>query len=397
MTSIRFIIATCGREQVLIETLRALISRIPEECESDIVIVDNGGAGSVRTVIEIAGIGELADIRVIDAEENLGPVGKQLGLADASTDYCILLDDDARPALGSIELMRSMFDADPTLAAAGFVPTLPDGSIQACALPDVFVGCCVGVRTNAVQSVGGLDRWFFMEAEEYDLTFRLINAGWNVGVFEELAVEHLKSPVARIHKRTLELEARNNAYLGVRYLPEPVRRSYLTDWADRYRWMLEAAGDATGFAGAWMRGTARGLRVRRGSAGGMLSAAAFEQLFRWNEIHDNMARLHDRGIQRIALAGLGKNMLPFLNGAWHAQLEVAAVIDDRPFACGRSYRGLPIVASPQLIEDLTSVDAIVVSETSPARTRALLTELEPFADVPSVAWFGSFTGPPVPA
>jgi len=388
-------VATCGREQILIETLRSLEHTTPAECDCDIVVIDNGCAGAVRTAIDVAGLS--LPINIIEPEHNLGPVGKQLGLADATTDFCIMLDDDARPRPGSIEQMLALFDTQPALAAAGFVPHLPDDSIEACALPDVFVGCGVGLRTEAVQSVGGLDQWFFMEAEEYDLAFRLANAGWDVGVYEELAVDHLKSPVARLQKRTLELDARNNAYLAVRYLPEPVRRSYMADWANRYRWMLEASGDARGFAGAWTRGTARGLRIRRRSARGILSPAAFEQLFRWNEIHEHMSRLASRGIERIGLVGLGKNILPFLNGAWHAKIEVAAIVDDRPFACGRTYHGISVVTSPRVIPDIAAVDAFVVSETSPARTRTLLSALESFDAVPAVGWFGSFTPAPLSA
>ncbi len=395
MTSIRYIIATCGREQILIETLRSLARSSPEGCACDVVVIDNGCAGAVRTAIDVAGL--CLPIKVLEPEQNLGPVSRQLGLVDARTDFCVLLDDDARPRWGSIEQMLALFGAQPKLAAVGFVPRLPDESIETCALPDVFVGCGVGLRTNAVQSVGGLDQWFFMEAEEYDLAFRLVNAGWDVGVYEELTVDHLKSPVGRLQQRTLELNARNNAYLAVRYLPEPVRRSYMADWAHWYHWMLQASGDARGFAGAWTQGTARGLRIRRGSAGGILSPASFEQLFRWNEIHDHMNRLAARGIERIALVGLGKNILPFLNGAWHASIDVAAVVDDRAFGCGRTYRGVPIVTSPHVIADVNSVDALVVSETSPARTRTLLSALEAFDAVPAVGWFGSFTPAPLAA
>ena len=48
-----------------------------------------------------------------------------------------------------------------------------------------------------VREVGGLDRTFFMQAEEYDLSFRLLAAGGKVEIFGDLAVDHWKTPQAR--------------------------------------------------------------------------------------------------------------------------------------------------------------------------------------------------------
>ncbi len=132
------------------------------------------------------------------------------------------------------------FRDNPTLAAAVFDVTLPDGSKEASAFPDVFIGAGTGLRRSALEKIAGSEKkessiatlpsHFFMQAEEYDLSFRLLDAGYSIQRFWDLALTHLKTPNARIGERTTRLDVRNNLYLLAKYIPAPLCHQLAADW-----------------------------------------------------------------------------------------------------------------------------------------------------------------------
>ena len=198
-TQISFVIATHNRRNVVLATLRQVHSLGLNPSDTEIIVVDNASSdGSAIAIGE-----QFPDVRVMTPRKNLGSCGKALGVDVAQGQYVVFLDDDSYPWPGSIERMVSHFERDDKLAAAGFCVHLPNGGQECSALPNVFIGCGVGFRRQALTEVGGLDRSLFMQAEEYDLSFRLINAGWKVETFSDLNVDHLKSPQARLGRRTV--------------------------------------------------------------------------------------------------------------------------------------------------------------------------------------------------
>ena len=93
-----------------------------------------------------------------------------MALSKTRGKYVVFLDDDSFPLPGSVPRMVRHFQADPMLGAAVFTVTLPDGSRECSAYPDVFIGCGTGFRRRALEQAGGLPEDFFMQAEEYDLS-----------------------------------------------------------------------------------------------------------------------------------------------------------------------------------------------------------------------------------
>src|SRR5689334_20913811 len=135
----------------------------------------------------------------------------------------------------------------PNLGAAVFTVWLPDGSRECSAYPDVCIGCGTGFRRSALQQVGGLPEDFFMAAEEYDLSLRLLDAGWEVQSFADLHVTHLKTPGSRFLRRITRLDTRNNTLLALRYFPDPWRSLYAAEWLQRYRLIASAKGHRSAF------------------------------------------------------------------------------------------------------------------------------------------------------
>jgi len=267
--------------------------------------------------------------------------------------------------------MLEHFSRDARLGAAGFAIHLPDGRQEGAALPNVFVGCGVGFRAEALRDAGGLDGTFFMQAEEYDLAFRLAGRGWNVETFVDLHVNHQKTPQARRSERTTYYDIRNNLRVAARYLPKAALRAYRQDWLQRYRWLADTPAHLRAFERGLRAGRRFGLLERWTYRKRRLPPSAFERFFRWNYLERQM---HGIPARRIVFAGLGKNIYAYHRAAQAAGIEVLAIGDDRFVGPDRVYRGVPLLS---LKEALTlPADAVVVANSSEVHGTATYANLK---------------------
>jgi len=374
------VLATHNRREILTATLDHLrVLEIPP-AEREIIVIDN--ASTDGTVAAIAGC---ADVEAIALGRNRGSCAKASGAARARGDVVLFLDDDARPRAGSLERLRRLFASDTRLGAAGFVIQLPGGRQECSALPHVFVGCGVGLRASALRAVGGLDATLFMQAEEYDLTFRLLRAGWRCELFGDLVVDHLKSPAARRSGRTTYLDVRNNLRLIARYLPSGFARPYHDDWLQRYCWLAERHRQALAFQAGRVSGFAWALRERRRYRPWRLTPEVLEKLFCWTKLEQRADELRTCGIRRIVLAEFGKNAYAYFRAARLAGLKVVALADDGYAAAGRTYRGVAVI--PLEVALRLDVDAFVISNTSYVHALARQEELVARTTRPVYNWF----------
>jgi GT2 family glycosyltransferase len=351
---VTFLISTRDRRDVLLRTLADLdaIGR-DGSVVVETIVVDNASTDGTADAVA----SEFHDVRLVRLARNRGPCGKNAGLPLAAGEFIVFLDDDSCPTCGSIAPMVAHFTADPRLGAAVFTVTLPDGSQECSAYPNVAIGCGTAFRRAALDQVGG------MQAEEYDLSLRLLDAGWDVRRFDDLHVRHLKTPAARSPTRTSRLDARNNLMLATRYLPGRWVLPMAVDWARRYWWIAAAKGPGHRRATAvgLLQGIARSLRPGHRRPIGL---AAFERFAHPLEIHRKLARAAlDGRIRSVVLVDVGKNILPFHRAAVACGLRVVAIADDRLAAPGRRYRGVPIV--PDMAAVALPFDAAVIANLSP--------------------------------
>lgn len=377
---VSFVMATFNRREVVLRSVQQVRACGLDAGAYEIIAVDNCSVdGTADALARERGV------RVLRLRENLGSCAKALGVQEARGEFLFLLDDDSYPRPGCGERMLAAFGRHADLAAAGCTIHLPDGRQECSALPHVFVGCGVGLRTEAVRGVGGLDRSFFMQAEEYDLSFRLLQAGWRVEVFSDLQVEHGKSPLARRSERTTFFDIRNNLRVVARHLPRAHAEIYGADWIQRYRWLAEEAGHQAPFA----RGVEEGQRVARLERDAFkerrLPPAALEEVFSWQFVEQRMLALAEQGVRRLVLVDLGKNVYAFLRGAAAARLDVLAITDDRLADPHRSYRGCPVVTLADALAQRP--DALVVSNTSYVHAAVRTAALRDATDLPVHAWF----------
>src|SRR5688572_5803311 len=238
MIDVTFLIAAYNRRDVLLNTLRQLrrCGLPPESFET--ILVDNASTDGTAEAVTAA----FPEVLLIREKVNCGACAKNAGLPLARGRFVVFLDDDSYPLPGSVARMVRHFEADPSLGAAVFDVQLPDGSGECSAYPNVFIGCGTGFRRRALAQVGGLPDDFFMQAEEYDLSLRLLAAGWDVRRFDDLHVAHLKTPTARKSTRTTRLDVRNNLTLIARYFPDRWVTPFALDWANRYAMLAAARG-----------------------------------------------------------------------------------------------------------------------------------------------------------
>ena len=357
-THLSIVIATHNRRDVIVRTLGRLVELGDELAGSETIVVDNASTdGTADAITE-----RFARVRLVRLNHNAGSCGKAFGTERAVGDTILFLDDDSYPHPGSVRRMLARFNTDNGLGAAGFCVHLSDGGAECSALPGVFVGCGVGLRAEAYHACGGLDGDLFMQAEEYDLCFRLAAHGWRTAVFDDLHVHHDKTPRSRSAPIRAYRDTLNNLLVAVRYIPAARLAQVFDDWALRYRWHYADPVCAAEVDRAVIDGRARRRRDRAAYATARLSALSFERYFGYGRIATAMQQLRCDGVRRVLLAGLGKNVYPFVAGARQAGLAIMAIADGRYAAAGRCYRGIAIVDDRSAGQ--MAADAVVVSDTS---------------------------------
>jgi len=355
---VAFLVSTFNRRDVLLQTLRALAgTTVP----SQIFVVDNASTDGTADAVRAA----FPAVHLLAQRENRGACAKNLALPLITAPFTVFLDDDSFPQPGSVEKMLAHFEADPSLGAAIFTITLPSGAQECSAYPDVFIGCGTGFRTDALRQVGGLPDDFFMQAEEYDLSLRLLDAGWKIRRFGDLHATHLKSPAARLPSRTMRLDVRNNLTLIGRYFPDEWVLPFARDWIARYRLIALANGATPAFYRGLVEGAARLIRAadRR-----PVKPQTFEQFARVTQIEQRLAQaVRDQALKRILLVDLGKNVTPYWRAAHRLGLRIQAIADARLGGRGFTWRGVDILPDADALD--LPFDAAIISNSSPVHAR----------------------------
>jgi GT2 family glycosyltransferase len=385
---ITFLISTHNRRQTLLRTL-AELRDVGRQCglRTETVVVDNASAdGSADAVAA-----DFPEVRLVRGKSNRGACSKNDGLRLAQGKFVVFLDDDSYPTAESLPRMAAHFAADPRLGAAAFRVRLPDGNQECSAYPNVFVGCGTGFRKEALEQVGGLPSDFFMQAEEYDLSLRLLDAGWKVERFDDLLVHHLKTPGARVPSRTTRLDVRNNLTLIARRFPRRHAVPFAADWLRRYRWMAKDKGGR--HPKAFWRGVAEGLAkaVAAAAVPGKrrpVSEETFEQFARVDEIRERFVTLaYAHGVRSVLLIDVGKNVRAYRKAAEACGVDIVAIADPKLARPGRQYHGIPVVDDATARE--LAFDLAVVANVSPVHAAQRLAAWRAADERPLVDLFAS--------
>jgi GT2 family glycosyltransferase len=357
---VSFMLPTHNRREVVLQTLLQIERCGLPRAHYEVLVVDNASCDGTAEAVR----DRFPSVHLLRQSHNRGPCAKNAALEMARGKYVVFLDDDSHPQPGSIGRMIGHFEGHPKLGAAVFTITLPDGSQECSAYPNVCIGCGTGFRREALRQVGGLPDDFFMAAEEYDLSLRLLDAGWQVEPFDDLHVMHRKTPMSRFPSRIARLDARNNTLLAMRYFPDSWRMAYVREWLDRYRLLARTNQMSRAFWMGALEGIALGVR----SEYRPISAAAFEQFARIEQTESALSiAIREHGLRRVLFCDLGKNILAYRLAARRCGLEVVGIADARLGGRGLRFRGLPIFTDEEAAK--LRFDAVVVSNLSPVHAR----------------------------
>jgi GT2 family glycosyltransferase len=357
---ITFLLATHNRKTATLNTLSKLQSlERSGDFHTQTIIIDNASTDCTPEAIAE----QFPAVHLIRQKKNHGACSKNAGLPTATGDFIIFLDDDSYPDANSIRRMITHFQNDPRLGAAIFNVTLPDGSREASAFPTVCIGCGTAFRREALIAAGGLPTDFFMQAEEYDLSLRLLDAGWDLRRFDDLHVSHLKTTTARRPARTTRLDIRNNLLVISRNFPRYWIRPYAKDWIQRYHWLAAGRGIRHRFAfyHGLLGGLLKSLIPNKRRA---ISDGAFEKFAMINRIRAELTHATRRhNLRRVLLIDVGKNLYAYWLAARALNLNIVAIADNSFASPDRKYRGIPII--DDTAARILPFDAVIIANDSP--------------------------------
>ena len=197
-----------------LETI-ALTADVPHE----VIVVDNGSTdGTSAYLRERERSGEL---RAVLNSENLG-FGRACnqGLAAASGEYVVFLNNDTIALPGWLERLVAAAEGDPGVGAVGSRLLYPDWAVQHAGIrfsPDArpfhvhrgvaagdpavlepldypaLTGACLLLSKELLDTLGGFDESYHMYVEDVDLCLRVWEAGLRVRYCPESVVIHLEN------------------------------------------------------------------------------------------------------------------------------------------------------------------------------------------------------------
>lgn len=192
-------------------------------------------------------------INYIDHPENLGVArGRNLLFKKAKGSHFLFLDDDTLIFGDHLftqlnELINDSFIRDnkvaiTTLKVLYYETKEPQESAfphknknlylnQSQFLTYYFTGCAHLVDAKITEEVTLYPEDFFYGMEEYDLSFRVLDAGWNIAYDDSIQIYHKESPLGRLPKMDQWMMMwENKCKVAYRYLPKYYYHSVYWAW-----------------------------------------------------------------------------------------------------------------------------------------------------------------------
>jgi GT2 family glycosyltransferase len=166
-----------------------LLAALPEQ--PAVVVVDNASTDGTAAMVR----SRHPDVTLLTPGENLGAVGRNLGVQQTNTPYVAFCDDDTWYDPGALSRAADILDAHPTLAvvtAAIMVPGHP--------LLSFLAGVSI-VRREAFLAAGGFSTRLWLGGEEELLASDIVRAGWHMTYVPEVVAHHHASRLRDPHLR----------------------------------------------------------------------------------------------------------------------------------------------------------------------------------------------------
>ncbi len=258
-----------NRPQELLELLQSLLPQYPyEDIVREVIILNNGSTVDYSAVAAFVNQHPELLIQYHHSDENLGVAkGKTWVLKKAQAPYIMVIDDDAefnKPGdfrkIAAI-LEKPFFKENNTaIVTIGiYYHSTKERQINAFPhkqyeqykskpyfLTSYFLGGGSVVRKEAIAAVDYYRHAIMYGMEEYDLGYRLINAGYTLGYDDDVLVWHKESPLGRVSSNEKHaLMWHNKARIVWIFFPKLYYYTTNLMWGLRY--LLKSKGDIKGW------------------------------------------------------------------------------------------------------------------------------------------------------
>ncbi len=275
----------CYRDRQLIDDLLASIEAAPPRFRCEWLLSDNGSTDGTREMVRE----KYPYVRILENGDNLGVAGGRNRLFwNSRAKYVMILDSDTLVQPGCVDTLVETAERLPKSAIIHPRLEYRDGTLQLSCRPFpkfryvliegtkyrkyfewtgipahadmrhvphdrlMEFDCCYGagmlIRTRLTREVGGFDEGYFYQYEDYDLCFRMKNAGYENWYQPEAKVTHFYEreergvfhPRLKTHlKSIMRFQTRN--MWGLRRLPVVHRRDLDGDKVPKIPGVVEAS------------------------------------------------------------------------------------------------------------------------------------------------------------
>lgn len=275
---VSILIITYNRPDDLLELLESIRIQQDHSVLKEILVLNNASTIPYTAVEEFIGQNPGLHINYMLSGENLGVSrGRNKLMAMAAGELLLVLDDDIlfrqTDDLQTISrvLEKPFFKQSNTAVVTFRVLYYDTKELQQTAFPhkqyeqyrdkpffltSYFTGCAHLLQKKVLARTGLYPEDFFYGMEEYDLSYRIIGAGYSIGYDSTVTLEHKESPKGRqpTHTRMASFWV-NKSKVAWRHLP---RIYFITT---TLTWSLEYIRKIKGHPGTWFTTWGRVWRI----------------------------------------------------------------------------------------------------------------------------------------
>ena len=270
MNKIAIIIITYNRPADML-ALAMNIEKLSSKKEllEEIIIVNNNSTESYDAVKSFIQENPSTPFKLIESKENLGVSrGRNFAIEQSKAPILVLIDDDAE--FQDTDALKRINEAVIENPHAGILAMkilyFQNSQFQLNAFPHksfekrkhlqsfetyYFAGCGNIIVKEAFDIAGPFPTDFFYGMEEYDLSYRILDAGYTIKYIADIVLLHKESPEGRQTKSDkLRGMWVNKTKVAWRYLPMPCYFTTAIMWSMFF--LLNSKFDLIGFINGWL-------------------------------------------------------------------------------------------------------------------------------------------------
>jgi GT2 family glycosyltransferase len=237
----------------------------------EIIIVNNDSTDDYSRVKNFIQNNQQLPYRYFDAPENLGVArGRNFAIKKGRAPIIIMLDDDAvlqnKDCLVNLVEEFETKNTERPKAIVSFKVLYYDTlQMQQNALPHkrfneykdksffetyFYAGGAHAVKRELIENLGLYPEDFFYGMEEYDLSYRVLEAGYTIVYSDKIVMLHKESPQGRKPKEEkLRMMWVNKSKVAYRYLPN--KYYYTTAWMWSFQYLRMTGFNLKGYFKGW--------------------------------------------------------------------------------------------------------------------------------------------------